>query len=136
MLFLIRLLVNAVALWVATRIVSGLSFDGPPFMLVAVALVFGAVNAIVRPVVKIFTFPILILTLGLFIFVINALMLWLTGRISEQFGFGFHVAGFGAAFLGALAVSIVSFLLTRLVREKKGGMTDQRGRSYESRRNY
>ena len=112
MVFLIRLLINGIALWVATQSVSGLSFDGPPYMLVAVALLFGAVNAIVRPVVKIFTFPILILTLGLFIFVINALMLWLTGRISEEFDFGFHVAGFRVAFLGALVVSIVSLVLT------------------------
>lgn len=119
MFFLLRLLINALALWIATRTVSGLSFDGPAYMLVAVALVFGVVNAIVRPILKIFTFPILILTLGLFIFVINALMLWLTGRLSEEFGLGFHVAGFRAAFLGALVVSVVSFILTWFTRPRK-----------------
>jgi putative membrane protein len=119
MFFLLRLLINALALWIATRSVSGLSFDGPPYMLVAVALVFGLVNAIVRPILKIFTFPILILTLGLFIFVINGLMLWLTGTLSEQFGLGFHVAGFRPAFLGALVVSLVSFFLTWSTRPRQ-----------------
>ncbi len=75
MVFVLRILINALALWVATHIVPGLSFDGPVPMLVAVALVFAVVNAIVRPILKILTFPALILTLGLFIFVINALML-------------------------------------------------------------
>jgi putative membrane protein len=112
MALFLRLLINAFALWVAVRLVPGLSFDGPAPMLVAVALVFAVVNAIVRPLLKLLTFPALILTLGLFIFVINALMLWLTGELSEAFGLGFHVDGFRAAFLGALVVSLVSLVLT------------------------
>jgi putative membrane protein len=123
MFFLLRLLINAFALWIATRIVSGLTFDGPAYMLVAVAFVFGLVNAIVRPILKIFTFPILIITLGLFIFVINALMLWLTGRLSEEFGLGFHVAGFRAAFFGALVVSVVSLVLTWLMKPRNDRIT-------------
>ena len=119
MVFVLRILINALALWVATRIVPGLSFDGPVPMVVAVALVFAVVNAIVRPILKILTFPALILTLGLFIFVINALMLWLTAELSEAFGLGFHVAGFRAAFLGALVVSVVSLLLTWLTASPK-----------------
>src|SRR5688572_3954406 len=107
MSILLRLLINAIALWIATRIVPGLSFDGPTPMLVVVALVFALVNAIVRPVLKILTFPALILTFGLFIFVVNALMLWLTAELSDAFGLGFHVEGFRAAFLGALVVSVV-----------------------------
>jgi putative membrane protein len=111
---LLRLLINAIALWIATRIVPGLSFDGPTPMLVVVALVFALVNAIVRPVLKILTFPALILTFGLFIFVINALMLWLTAELSDAFGLGFHVEGFRAAFLGALVVSVVGLMLSWL----------------------
>jgi putative membrane protein len=77
------------------------------------------VNAVVRPILKILTFPALILTLGLFIFVINALMLWLAGELSEALGLGFHVDGFRAAFLGALVVSLVSLVLTWLTASPK-----------------
>src|SRR2546426_6978945 len=119
MAFLFRLLINALALWVATRIVPGLSFDGPAPMVIAVALVFAVVNAIVRPILKILTFPALILTLGLFIFVINALMLWLTAELSEAFGLGFHVAGFRAALLCALVGSVGSLMLTWLTASPK-----------------
>ena len=74
MTFLIRILINAAALWVATRFVDGITFQGDWVRLLGVALVFGLVNAIVRPIVKLLTLPLLILTLGLFTFVINALM--------------------------------------------------------------
>ena len=111
----VRLLINAAALWAATRFVDGVSFDGDWRLLLAVALVFGALNVVVRPILKLLTFPFLILTLGLFIFVLNALMLWLTGAVSDAAGLGFHVRGFRAAFLGALVVSVVSFLLSLFV---------------------
>lgn len=81
--FLLRLLINAAALWVAIRIVPGIDFQGHWLSLLVVALVFGVLNASVRPMLKLLTFPLLILTLGLFTFVINALMLWLKiGRAS------------------------------------------------------
>jgi len=117
MRFLIRLLVNAAALWVATRLVTGVTYTGALVPLVGVALVFGLVNAIIRPILKLFTFPLFILTFGLFAFVLNALMLWLTSSLSATLGLGFHVRGFGAAFWGALVVSLVSTLLGILVRE-------------------
>jgi putative membrane protein len=113
--FLIRLLVNAAALWVATRIVPGVSYQGEVLPFIGVALVFGVVNAIIRPITKVLTFPIIILTLGIFIFVINGLMLWLTGSLSTSLGLGFHVTGFWAAFWGALVVSIVSTMLSMFV---------------------
>lgn len=113
--FLIRLLVNAAALWVATRIVPGVSYQGEVLPFLGVALVFGVVNAIIRPITKVLTFPIIILTLGIFIFVINGLMLWLTGSLSTSLGLGFHVTGFWAAFWGALVVSIVSTMLSMFV---------------------
>lgn len=112
---LIRLLINAAALWAATRLVPGISFTGESWLLLVVALVFGVLNAAVRPILWLLTLPFLLVTLGLFTFVLNAFMLWLTGAMSDALGIGFHVDGFGAAFLGALVVSIVSFLLSLFV---------------------
>lgn len=119
MRFLFRLLVNAAALWIAARLVPGITWGGDWINLVAVALVFGVVNTLVRPIFKFFSIPALIVTLGLFIFVINGLMLWLTSAISGALGLGFHVSGFGAAFLGALVVSVVSFALNLLAPERE-----------------
>lgn len=113
--FLFRLLVNAAALWVATQFVSGVNYAGGPLPMLGVALVFGIVNAILRPIALILTFPILIVTLGLFTFVINGLMLMLTSSVSSALGLGFHVRGFWAAFWGALVVTIVSWLLSLLI---------------------
>ena len=110
-----RLLINATALWAATRLVPGISFDGDWRLLFIVALVFGVLNASVRPILTILTLPLLIVTLGLFTFVLNALMLWLTSAISDALGIGFHVVGFRAAFFGAFVVTIVSFMLSLFV---------------------
>jgi putative membrane protein len=109
---LLRLLINAAALWAATRLVSGISYTGEWPLLFVVALVFGVLNTLVRPILKLLTLPFLIVTLGLFTFVLNAFMLWLTGAVSNALGLGFHVDGFGSAFFGALVVSIVSFTLS------------------------
>ncbi len=119
MRFLIRLLVNAAALYVATQIVPGVTYTGGdwvPFL--GVALVFGLVNAFVRPVTWILTFPFIIVTLGLFLLVINGLMLWLTSRLSGALGLGFHVAGFWSAFWGALVVSLVGMALNAVLRRQ------------------
>ena len=115
MLIVWRLLMNAAALWAATRLVPGISFDGDWRLLFAVALVFGVLNVSVRPVVALLTLPLFIVTLGLFTFVLNALMLWLTSAISNALGLGFHVEGFGAAFIGAFVVTVGSFLLSLFV---------------------
>ena len=116
--FLIRLLVNAAALWVATRIVTGVTYSGTILPFLGVALVFGVVNAFIRPILKFVTFPLIIVTFGIFALVVNGLMLWLTSSLSGVLGLGFHVGGFGAAFWGALVVSIVSTLLGMLVRDR------------------
>jgi putative membrane protein len=113
--FFIRLVINAIALWLATRLVDGITFDGEIGFLFVVALIFGVVNSVVKPVLMLLTFPALILSLGLFLLVLNAAMVWLTGAISDAAGLGFHVEGFGAAFLGGLVVSVVSFLLSMFV---------------------
>lgn len=111
-----RLLINAAALWVAIRLVPGVTFTGEWWRLFAVALVFGVLNIGVRPVLALLTLPFFLITLGLFTFVLNALMLWLTSALSGALGLGFHVSGFGAAFIGALVVSTVSFVLSIAVR--------------------
>ena len=115
MQLVVRLLINAAALWAATRLVPGIAFDGDWRLLLVVALVFGVLNLAVRPILVLVSLPLLIVTLGLFTFVLNAVMLWLTGTISDALGLGFHVDGFGAAFLGALVVTIVSFMLSLFV---------------------
>ena len=115
MRFLLRLLINAAALWVATQIVPGVTHSGSGGALLVVALVFGLLNALLRPVLAFLSCPLLILTLGLFTFVINAVILLLTSALSEKLGIGFSVSGFWAAFLGALVVSIVSILLSLLI---------------------
>ena len=118
--FLIRLLVNAAALWVATRVVTGVTYTGAVMPLIGVALVFGIVNAIIRPILKFLTFPLFIFTFGLFAFVLNGLMLWLTSSLSAALGLGFHVRGFWPAFWGALVVTVVSTVLGILIRDSEG----------------
>jgi putative membrane protein len=117
MRFLIRLLINAAALWIATRLVSGITASSDPATFLVVALVFGLLNALVGPLLRMLTCPLMILTLGFFTFVINAVILLLTSAVAGRFGLGFHVAGFWPAFWGALVVSIVSVLLSIFVRE-------------------
>jgi putative membrane protein len=107
-----RLLINAAALWVAIRLVPGVSFTGSWWLLFAVALAFGVLNASVKPILMLLTLPFFLVTLGLFTFVLNGFMLWLTSALSSALQLGFHVSGFGAAFVGALVVSTVSFVLS------------------------
>ena len=119
MRFFVRLLINAAALYVATRLVPGVTYTGGWVPFLGVALVFGVVNAYLRPVMKLLTFPIIFLTLGLFALVINGLMLWLTSALSGALALGFHVRGFWAAFWGALVVSIVSALLSLMIADER-----------------
>ena len=115
MSILVSLLINAAALWVATEMVDGISFTGTVPAILGVAFVFGLLNVVVRPILKLLTFPFLILTLGLFIFVLNAVMLLLTSAASNALGLGFHVEGFVPALIGALVVSIISYGLSLFV---------------------
>jgi putative membrane protein len=117
--FVVRLLVNAAALWVATQIVPGVTYAGGLLPFLGVALVFGVVNTFLRPVAKVLTFPLIILTLGLFALVVNGLMLWLTASLSGALGLGFRVSGFWASFWGALVVSVVSTLLSILAADRR-----------------
>jgi putative membrane protein len=110
--FLVRVAVNALAIMLAASILPGIAVDGIVSALAA-AVLLGLVNAFVRPVLLILTLPITLLTLGLFLFVLNGLCFWLVASIVK----GFHVAGFGSAMLGALVVSAVSWILTALVSD-------------------
>ena len=126
MRFVVRILAGAVALAVAAGLIEGISV-GPGttserlFTLLAVAVIFGLVNAIIRPIVRLISIPLFIITLGLFTFVVNALMLMLTAWIGDQFDLAFEVDGFWSALLGALVVSVVTFVLNVLLPDKYEG---------------
>lgn len=111
MTVILRLIINAAALWATARFIDGIQYTGSWPGLVGLAAVFGVVNTFIRPVLRFFSFPITILTLGLFTLVINAFMLMLTAWIAVRLGIGFVVNGFGTAFVGALCVSLLSMLL-------------------------
>lgn len=119
--FLIRLLINAVALYAAVAFVPGISpLQGSNWVsYLGLALIFGLLNALVRPLLKFLTCPLIILTLGLFTLVINTVLFWLTGLIGLNFGIGFTVDGFWPAFWGGLIVSIVSVILTAFFKDDK-----------------
>ena len=128
---IISWLINAAALALAAAIVPGIETTGDEAW-VAVALmaiIFGLVNALIRPLVKLLTCLLNALTLGLFTLVINALMLWLSSWIAGQLAIGFQVDGFVPAFLGALLITVVSFALNLVFRED-----DKRRRGRRSRR--
>lgn len=121
MTFVIRILINALAIWLTTLFVNGFdvvgadSDGGKVAILLVVALLFGLVNAIVKPVVAVLSLPLYILTLGLFTLVVNALMLMLTAWITSQTDWGIRVDGFWTAVWAALLISVISFLVALVV---------------------
>jgi len=119
MKLLIRWAVASLALFVAAWLVPGITVDGGGWVVYAVmALVLGLINAIVRPLLKLLTCPLILLTLGLFVLVINGITLWLASAIAVNwFGVGFYVDGFWSGFLGALIVSVVTVILSALVKD-------------------
>ena len=130
MRLLLRLIANAAALAVATFLLSGITLTAPTtgrkvFALLVVALIFGVLNAVVKPLFALVTAPLLLLTLGLFLVVINACMLLLTSWIARQVDLGWQVSGFWVAIFGAIIVSIVSFLLNAFLPD---GERKRRGR--------
>jgi putative membrane protein len=118
----IRVVLNAVAVWVATLIVPGVdvttdSTGKKILTLVVVGAVLGLVNATIKPLAKLLSLPLIILSLGLFALVVNGLLFWLVSAISSALGAPFHVDGFWAGFWGAIVVSIVSWLLSIVVKD-------------------
>ncbi len=131
--YLIRIVVNALALAAAAGLLDGIrltsrSTQDQVLTLLFVAVIFGLVNAVVRPVVKLLSLPFIILTLGLLIFVINALMLLLTERLSGAFGLDFRVDGFWTALLGAFIITVVTWALELVVGEPDRGRLRATGR--------
>jgi len=116
---LVQTLINAAALYVAVLIVPNLEFSGEWWKLLLVAFIFGGINTFLRPILRIFTLPITIMTLGLFLLVINALMLLLTGAVSNELDLGFRVGDFLAALLGSIVTSIVGMLLSMVVGSRR-----------------
>ncbi|WP_036373606.1 phage holin family protein [Micromonospora sp. ATCC 39149] len=118
--FLIRLAITAVALWITTLIVPGVEVDGRTggntvLTLVAVALIFGVVNAVLKPVIKVVGCVFYLLTLGLFALVVNALLFLLTDWIARHLDLPFRVDGFWAAFWGAIVMAVASWLISVVV---------------------
>ena len=109
---LLRLLINAVALWGAAKFIDGIRYTGSTSGLLGLSLLFGVANAFIRPVLQFFSLPVLILTLGLFTLVLNGAMLLVTSKLAMRLDIPFHVDNFGAAVLGALLVSVVSTVLS------------------------
>ena len=121
--FVVRVVVVAIALWVATWLVDGIELGGTTTgarlgTLVVVALIFGLVNAFLKPVIKILSCPLYILTLGLFGLVVNALLFWLVGTFASRIGLPFVVDGFWPGFWGAIVVAIVGFVLHLLIPDR------------------
>jgi putative membrane protein len=120
---IIRVAVVAVSLWVATLIVPGIANDAGTDSarvgtLVAVALIFGVVNAVLKPLIKVVGCPFYVLTLGLIGLVVNALLFLLVGAIANAIGLPFTVDGFGSAFFGAIVVAVVGFILHFLIPDR------------------
>jgi putative membrane protein len=120
MKLLVRWVIASLALFVAAWLIPGITVDGSGWVIYAVmAVILGLVNAIVRPILKLLTCPLILLTLGLFVLIINGVTLWLAAAIANNwFHVAFYVDGFWSAFLGALIVSIVTIILSAIVREE------------------
>lgn len=123
MKILIWVLVNALALAAATWWLDGIRLTGKSdedrvLTLILVALIFGVINSIVGPAVKLLSLPFIILTLGLLLLVINALLLMLTSWVSKEVGLGFHVKGFWTAVWGALIVTVSTWVIERVLPKR------------------
>ena len=114
---ILRWIASAAAVGVAVYALPGLEYDGRITTLFVVAVILGLVNAIVRPIIKMLACGIIALTLGLALLVINAAMLYLTGFIAGQFGYGFRVLDFKSAVIGSLIISIASWILSMLLKD-------------------
>ena len=110
----IRIGINALAVWAAAELIGGITVDDGLGPILLVAVIFGVINAVLKPIAKLLTFPVIILTLGLFTLVINAVMLLITDAIAG----GLDVDGFGSAVLGAIVISIVSWALSMFVPDE------------------
>ena len=118
--FILRWIINAVALYLAIFLLDGrgVDFTGNWVSIIWLALIFGLVNAFLGPLLKLLTCPLIILTLGLFTILINTFLFWLTGWIGQSFNLGLTINGFWPAFLGGLIMSVVSVVLSMILRDE------------------
>lgn len=119
--FILRWVINAVAIFLAIRFVPGILFSGDWVAIVWLALIFGLVNAFLRPILSLLTCPLIILTLGLFTLLINTFLFWLTGQIGQYVGLHLSFQGFMPAFLGGLVISVVSIVLSLILKDELRG---------------
>lgn len=116
--FILRWVVNAIALFLAVYLIPGVNLEGGWVSILWLALIFGLINAFLRPLLKLLTCPLIILTLGLFTLLINTFLFWLTSQIGQAFGIGFTIDGFWSAFLGGLVVSVVSIIMSVFLKDE------------------
>jgi len=117
--FLVRWFIASAALYAAVQLVHGITYEGGWQTLAGMALIFGLVNAFVRPILALMSCPLIMLTMGVFLLVINGAMLLLASRLASILGVDFYVMGFGSAFFGALVVSVVSFLMNLFIGDEE-----------------
>jgi len=116
---ILRVMINALSIAAAIKIVDGITFTGAWWKMIIIGMIFGVINALLKPLMMLFTLPLIVITLGLFTLVVNALMLIATAALSGPFNLGLHIDGFWSAFWGALIVSIVSMFLSWVAGIKK-----------------
>ena len=119
--FIFRWMINIVAIYVAILIVPGINLQSGLVSVLWLALIFGLINAFVRPLLKLLTCPLILLTLGLFTLLINTFLFWLTSQIGQAFGINLVIDGFWPAFLGGLVVSVVSVVMSLILRDELKG---------------
>jgi putative membrane protein len=116
--FILRWIINAVALFLAVYLVPGVNLQGGVVSIIWLALIFGLINAFLRPLLKLLTCPLIFLTLGLFTLLINTFLFWLTSQVGQAFGIGFTINGFWPAFFGGLVVTVVSVILSLILKDE------------------
>jgi len=119
--FILRWIINVVAIYAAIWIVDGISLESGWISVFWLALIFGLINAFVRPLLKLLTCPLILLTLGLFTLLINTFLFWLTSQVGQAFGIDMVITGFWPAFLGGLVVSVVSVVMSLILRDELKG---------------
>jgi len=116
---ILRIMINALSIAAAIKVIDGITFTGEWWKMIIIGAIFGVINALLKPLMMLFTLPLIVLTLGLFTLVVNAVLLILTATFSGPFNLGLHIDGFWSAFWGALIVSIVSMFLSWITGVKK-----------------
>jgi putative membrane protein len=117
--FILRWIINAIALYAAVYLVPGVNLEGNWVSIIWLALIFGLINAFLRPLLTFLTCPLIILTLGLFTLLINTFLFWLTSPVGQAFGINLTIDGFWPAFLGGLVISVVSVIMSMVLKDDR-----------------